>query len=446
MDPTPESLDPSLVALQLIFVLILIIANGIFAMAEIAIVSVRKVRLQQRAEEGDRRAQMALDLAESPNRFLSTTQIGITLIGIFAGAFGGATIAGGLQTWLATFPVFARYSEQIALGIVVLAITYLSLILGELVPKRIALTHPEGIAMRIAGPMNALSRIASPVVSLLSGSTEMLLRLLGVRGGNEPPVTEDEISALIQAGTDAGVFEEEEQELVERVFWLGDQRIGALMTPRNRIVWLDIHESVEQVRQKMIDNRFARFPVGDKSLDRLVGMVQVTELWAAVLAGDPLDNWMDHQRKPLFVPATLRALRLLELFRTSGVHLAIVVDEYGGTEGLVTLNDLLEEISGDLTLPTEPSVVRREDGSLLIDGTLTMDEVWDELDLDDRRREPRGPYNTLGGFIVGELGTIPTSGQAFTAFGLRFEVVDMDGNRVDKVLVTQLPPPDEEEA
>lgn len=439
MDPTAESLDTSLIAIQLIFLLVLIIANGVFAMAEIAIVSVRKVRLQQLAEDGDRQARMALDLAESPNRFLSTTQIGITLIGIFAGAFGGATIADGLNVWLASFPAIEPYSEELSLGIVVLTITYLSLVLGELVPKRIALTHPEGIAMRMAGPMNALSRIASPAVSLLSGSTEILLRLLGVRRGNEPPVTEDEISALIQAGTDAGVFEEEEQELVERVFWLGDQRIGALMTPRNRIVWLDIHESVDQVRQKMIENRFARFPVGDKSLDRLVGMVQVTELWASVLAGEPLDRWTDHQRKPLFVPATLRALRLLELFRTSGVHLAIVVDEYGGTEGLVTLNDLLEEISGDLTLPTEPSVVRRDDGSLLIDGSLTMDEVWDELDLDDRRREPRGPYNTLGGFIVGELGRIPNSGQSFEAFGLRFEVVDMDGNRVDKVLVSPLP-------
>lgn len=438
MDPIPESLDPSLVAIQVIFLLVLIIANGVFAMAEIAIVSVRKVRLQQRAEDGDRRAQMALDLAESPNRFLSTTQIGITLIGIFAGAFGGATLANGLDAWLSRFAVIAPYAEEIALGVVVLLITYLSLVLGELVPKRIALTHPEGIAMRMAGPMNALSRIASPAVALLSGSTELLLRVLGVRHGDDPPVTEDEISALIQAGTDAGVFEEEEQELVERVFRLGDLRIGSLMTPRNRIVWLDIHETVDQVREKMVENRFARFPVGDKSLDRLVGMVLVTELWASVLAGEPLAKWTDHQRKPHFVPATLRALRLLELFRTSGIHLAIVVDEYGGTEGLVTLNDLLEELSGDLTLPTEPSVIRRDDGSLLVDGTLTMDEFWDELDLDDRRREPRGPYNTLGGFIVGELGRIPTSGQSFESLGFRFEVVDMDGNRVDKILVTIL--------
>lgn len=445
MDASPESVDGSLVAIQIFFIVALIIANGVFAMAEIAIVSVRKVRLQQKAEDGDRRAQLVLDLAENPNRFLSTTQIGITLIGIFAGAFGGATLAGVLQTWLARFSFLTPYAEELSLGVVVLIITYLSLVLGELVPKRIALTHPEGIALRMAGPMNGLSRIASPAVSLLSRSTDVLLKALGVRHTNDPPVTEDEISALIQAGTDAGVFEEEEQELVERVFWLGDQRIGALMTPRNRIVWLDIHEPVEQVRQKMMENRFARFPVGDKSLDRLVGMVQVTELWAATLAGEPLDNWTHHQRKPLFVPATLRALRLLELFRTSGVHLAIVVDEYGGTEGLVTLNDLLEEISGDLTMPAEPSVVRRDDGSFLVDGTLTMDEVWEELDLEDRRREPRGPYNTLGGFIVGEMGRIPTSGQFVEAFGLRFEVVDMDGNRVDKVLIRHLPPADDED-
>src|SRR5690606_33089724 len=214
MDPSPESVDGSLMAIQVFFILFLIIANGVFAMAEIAIVSVRKVRLQQRAEDGDRRAQLALDLAENPNRFLSTTQIGITLIGIFAGAFGGATLAGAFQTWLTRFEVIAPYAEGLALAIVVLIITYLSLVLGELVPKRIALTHPESIALRMAGPMNALSRIASPAVGLLSGSTDVLLRVLGVRHANDPPVTEDEISALIQAGTDAGVFEEEEQELV----------------------------------------------------------------------------------------------------------------------------------------------------------------------------------------------------------------------------------------
>lgn len=431
------------VAIQIVVILLLILANGIFAMSEIAIVSVRKSRLQQRAEDGDVRARRVLDLAGQPNRFLSTVQIGITLIGVFAGAFGGATLAGAFGDWLRRFTPIAPYSEEIALVLVVLAITYLSLVIGELVPKRIALIDPERIAILMAGPMNILSRVAAPVVNLLAGSTELIVRLLGVRQSDEPPVTEDEISALIQAGTDAGVFEEEEQELVERVFWLGDQRIGPLMTPRNRIVWLDVNDPTDEVQVKMIENRFARFPVGDGSLDSMVGMVQVTDLWAAVLEGEPLDRWPRHLRKPLFVPASLRALRLLDLFRTTGVHLAIVVDEYGGTEGLVTLNDLLEEIAGDLTVPGEQGVIRRDDGSMLLDGVLTMEDVWDALGLEERRREPRGPYHTLGGFIVGELGTIPFSGQHFEAFGFHFEVVDMDGKRVDKVLVVPLESPDE---
>ena len=422
------------IGLQALIIVVLILVNGLFAMAEIAVVSSRKSRLQQRVEDGDARAARALELAEHPNRFLSTVQIGISLVGIFAGAFGGATIAGKLDVYLERFPGLAPYSEAIALGIVVLAITYLSLVVGELVPKRIALTHPERIAAAVAGPMHLLSRAASPMVTLLSVSTDGLLSLLGIRKSDEPPVTEDEIAALIEQGTEAGVFEEEEQELVERVFWLGDQRAVSLMTPRHKIVWLDLTDPIEVNQEKMIHHRFARFLVCNGSVDQVVGMVQVTDLWAHLLVGDPLDLERS-LRKPLFVPESTRALRLLEMFRESGVHLAVVLDEYGGTEGLVTLNDVLEEISGDLTASTEPRVVQRQDGSWLVDASLPMDEFWEALRLEERRDEPRTDYHTLGGFVFTQLGRLPATGDWFDSVGLRFEVVDMDGNRVDKVLV-----------
>ena len=421
--------------LQALIIFVLILANGVFAMSEIALVSSRKARLQQRAEAGDAGAARALELAEHPNRFLSTVQIGITLVGILAGAFGGATIAAEVDVYLERFPDLAPYSEAIALGGVVLVITYLSLVLGELVPKRIALSHPERIAAAIARPMHLLSRAASPLVTLLTGSTDGLLGLLGIRKSNEPPVTEDEIAALIEQGTEAGVFEEEEQELVERVFWLGDQRAVSLMTPRHKLVWLDVNDPLEVNQEKMIHHRFARFLVCDGSVDRVLGMVQVTDLWAQLLAGEPLDLQRS-LRKPLFVPESTRALRLLEMFRESGVHLAVVLDEYGGTEGLVTLNDVLEEISGDLTATTEPRVVQRQDGSWLVDASLPMDDFWEALELEERRDEPRTDYHTLGGFVFTQLGRLPATGDWFESIGLRFEVVDMDGNRVDKVLVS----------
>lgn len=423
------------IGLQALFILILILANGVFAMSEIAVVSARKTRLQQRAEEGDAKARCALELAEHPNRFLATVQIGITLVGIFAGAYGGATIAGVLDGYLERFPAIAPYSEEIALGGVVLVITYLSLVVGELVPKRIALTHPERIASVIAGPMHTLSVIASPLVTLLSVSTDTILRLLGIRKAEEPPITEEEIAALLEAGTEAGVFEEEEQELVERVFWLGDQRVSALMTPRHRVEWFDVRDPPTAHREELIRNRHSQYPVCEGDLDHALGMVRTKDLLAELLGGNPLDL-KAALRKPLFVPESLRALRLLEMFRESGIHMAMVIDEYGGVEGLVTLNDVLKEMAGDLAASADPRIVQREDGSWLVDGSLTMDEFWECLDLQERRGEERPNYHTLGGLVVTTLGRIPRSGDAFQAYDLRFDVVDMDGNRVDKVLVS----------
>jgi putative hemolysin len=422
---------------QILLIFALIVLNGVFAMSEIAVVSARKSRLKQRADAGDVHARRALELAEDPSRFLSTVQIGITLIGVFAGAYGGASLARHLDDWFNRFPSIERYSGELSLAIVVATITYLSLVIGELVPKRIGLHHPERIASFVAGPMQKLAVVAAPAVHLLSASTDAVLRLFRIREPEGPAVTEADVAALLDAGTAAGVFEEEEHDLVERVFWLGDQRVSALMTPRRKIEWLDIHDPPEAHREELIRNRFSYYLVCDGDVDHVVGIVRVKDLLAALLEGRPM-NLHAAMRKPLLVPESLRALRLLEMFRESGIHIAVVLDEYGGVEGIVTLNDVLEEIAGDLASHATARVTRRPDGSWLVDASVTMNEFWDYLGLQDRRTDDRAEYHTLGGLVVTELGRIPQTSDCFEAHDLRFEVVDMDGNRVDKVLVTRI--------
>lgn len=431
---------------EVLVVFLLLVANGVFAMSEIALVSSRKTRLQQRADDGDHNARRALQLAEAPERFLATVQVGITLVGTLAGAFGGAAIAEPLAERLSLYPSVAEYAEPLSLGIVVLGITYLSLIVGELVPKQIGLNHPERIAGLVAGPMDVVSRVARPLVWLLTTSTQLVLKLLRIRKPAEPPVTEAEIAVLLEQGTQAGVFEEEEQELVERVFWLGDQRVVSLMTPRHRIVWLDVEASVEEHRHAMVEHRYSRYLVCEGALDDVLGIVEVKDLWAAELRGQRVDDLRALLRQPLFIPESTRALHVLEQFRETGVHLAIVVNEYGGTEGIVTLNDILEEIAGEMGQGThaaaEPEFVRRDDGSLLVDGAISMEAFRELLDLEDRREEPR-EYRTLGGWVFTTLGHVPRPGEHFDANGYRVEVVDMDGNRIDKVLVAPIERPRE---
>lgn len=431
---------------EVLVVLLLLVANGVFAMSEIAVVSSRKTRLQQRAEAGDHTAARALQLAEAPERFLATVQVGITLVGTLAGAFGGAAIAEPLAERLSLYPSVAEYAEPLSLGLVVLGITYFSLIVGELVPKQIGLNHPERIAALIAGPMDVLSRIARPLVWLLTASTQLVLRVLRIRKPDEVPVTEAEIAVLLEQGTQAGVFEEEEQELVERVFWLGDQRVVSLMTPRHRIVWLDVDASVAEHRQAMAQHRYSRYLVCEGALDHVLGMVDVKDLWAAELRGERVDDLRALLRQPLFIPESTRALHVLEQFRETGVHLALVVNEYGGTEGIVTLNNVLQEIAGEMSQsgqsPAAPPVVRRDDGSLLVDGSISMEEFRELLDLEDRRTEHR-EYRTLGGWVFTTLGHVPRPGEHFDANGYRVEVVDMDGNRIDKVLVAPVAEPRE---
>jgi putative hemolysin len=432
---------------EIVIILLLVLANGLLSMSEFAIVSVRRARLQQRANQGDARARAALDLVESSNRFLSTVQIGITLVGIAAGAYGGATLVWALADQIRRVPALAAFSDQIAIVLVVLGITYLTLVFGEIVPKRLALHSPERIASAVAIPMRVLSRVAAPAVFLLSISTDAVLRALGIGPSNEPPVTEEEIKILIDQGIEVGIFEETEREMVEHVFRLADLRITALMTPRTEVVWLDVSDTPEEIRQKIEEEGHTRYPVCQENLDNVLGVVDVKDLALSYLGGKSVDLQAIIHRS-LFVPESIRAFRVLEMFKQSGIHIAIVVDEYGSTEGLVTLDDIMKEVVGDV--PTleelaEPLAVRREDGSWILDGMLSVEEFKDIFQVDTLPGETT--YQTLGGFIFLQLGSIPSVGTHFEWEGLRFEVMDMDGNRIDKVLVTPVerePSPEED--
>ncbi|MBG0743605.1 MAG: hypothetical protein RLZZ29_56 [Cyanobacteriota bacterium] len=425
------------ITVEILIILALILANGIFSMSEMAIVSARKARLQQLANQGSINAQAALELAEAPNHFLSIVQVGITLINILNGVFGGATIAQRLEKYVELVPFLSPYSQTIAFGVVVLVITYLSLIVGELVPKRLALNNPEKIAAFIAIPMRALASLASPIVHMLSISTETVLQILGIRPSEEPQVTEEEIKILIEQGTEAGTFEAAEQDMVERVFRLGDRPVTFFMTPRPDIVWLDLDDSPEENRQKMSASNYSRYPVCQEGMDNVLGVIPVTDLLSRSLRNEPFDLTIG-LRQPVFVPESTRGLKVLELFKQTVTHIALVVDEYGVIQGLVTLNDIMSEIVGDVPAQPgqeEPQAVRREDGSWLVDGMLPVEEFFELFDVEELETEARGNYQTLGGLVITNLGRIPTAADHFEWQGMRIEVMDMDGNRVDKVLV-----------
>lgn len=423
--------------MEILIVFLLIVVNGIFVMSEMSIVSVRKVRLQQIANQGNVQARIALELANAPNQFLGTVQIGITLLAIVSGAFGESVIATRVGALLHLIPSLAPYSQAIASATAILIITYLTLVIGELMPKRLALNNPEKIATAVAIPMQMLSKITFPVVQLLSASTEMLMRLLNIRPSTEPLVTEEEVRVLIAQGTEAGTFEEAEQDMVERVFRLGDRRVSAVMTPRPEIVWLDLDDSAEMNRQAIIDSNHSRYLVCQGELDNVLGIIRVNDLLTDCLSNKPLDLTKALQR-PVYVPESTPGLKILEMFKQSGTQMAIVVDEYGVIQGLVTLNDILEEIVGDIpsiNQVDEPQAVRREDGSWLVDGMLSVDEFFELFDIEELFREQRGNYHTVGGFVVTQLGRIPSPTDSFEWRNMRLEVMDMDGNRVDKVLV-----------
>lgn len=423
---------------EIVIVVLLILTNGLFSMAEMAVVSARKNRLQQRAVEGDLGAARALELAENPNRFLSTVQIGITLIGILSGALGGATIAEQIGLELNKIDWLAPYSEGVGVGIVVVVITYLSLVFGELVPKRLAMSNAEQIAGALSPWMQTLSKITTPIVALLSGSTNLALRILGVRHSTESEVTEEDLTSMLSQATESGVFEESEQHMVKRIFRLSDRSVSALMTPRTDIVFLDIAATHEEIYQKIAEHPFSRFPVIEETTDNVIGIVQARDLLLQRVEG-PYFNIQKVLSQPLFFPESAPALDVLEHLRSTGVEMAVIIDEYGGVLGLVSMNDILEAIVGDIFSPhgdQEAEAIQRADGSWLFDGMIQIDELKDYLDLDELPEESEGSYETLGGLMMAQLGRIPISGDSFEWEQLRFEVVDMDGRRVDKVLIT----------
>jgi putative hemolysin len=426
------------VATEIIFIAVLILANGVFALSEISVVSARRARLQQRALDGDARAQAALRLIDSPGKFLATVQVGITLIGVLAGAFGGATIAEQIAAVVEQVPLFAAYAETIGLLIVVIAITYFSLIIGELVPKQLGLNTPEQFALLIARPMTSLSQLAAPVVAVLNLSTRFVVALLRVRPSTEPEVTEEEIRVMISRGAQIGTFHQAERDMVERVFRLGDLNVEAFITPRTGLVVLDVGESVDEIRAKVTQSPYSRFPVVDSGIDHILGLVSAKAVLTALVAGSDLD--LRHMRvKTPSIPSTTSALKALQVLRDSGIQAAFVIDEYGGLEGLVTLNSILEEIvSGALTpLPSRTQeAVQRSDGAWLLDGLLPIDELRTVLDL--KELPDHAEYQTVGGLVMAELERIPNIGDSFDFEHWVFEVVDMDGHRVDKVLASPL--------
>jgi putative hemolysin len=423
---------------DILLLLVLFVLNGVFAMSEIAVVGSRRARLAQLAETSAG-ARRALALASEPTRFLSSVQVGITCIGILSGAIGEASIAGRLRIVLERWPVIAPFAETLALGIMVVVLTYFSLILGELVPKRLALTHPERIASVIAPPMDLLARVGRPLVRLLSLSTDGILRLVGVRQAKQPGVTIEEVRVMLKQGAAEGVFERTEHEMVTNVLDLDERHVGAVLTPRSEVVFLDVRDSVDVSRAKLRQDPHSVLPVCDGGWDHALGFIRSTRLLDHLLAGQALDLYALVE-PPLFVPETMTLMKLLEQFKRTHLPVALVVDEFGGVEGLVSLTDVVGAIVGEL--PTEPgeepSIVRRDDGSWLIDGSLDLDTVSRTLDVESLlTAEERQHYHTLGGLVMFVLGRVPRTGDVFERANHHFEVVDMDGNRVDRVWISR---------
>lgn len=428
---------------DLLILLVLIFINGLFAMSEIAIVSARRARLQQMVEEGSSGAEIALELSEEPTRFLSTVQIGITAIGIMSGAVGESTLAVHLKHFLVQVPLLEPYAHALSLGLMVLILTYFSLIIGELVPKRIAMQRPELIAALVAAPMKTIAVLTRPLVHLLTFSTEAILSLLGANQPNEPSVTEEEIKVMIEQGTEEGVFDRSEQEMMSNVLSLDDRNVSAVMTPRKDIVFLDTRLTFDENRSRIADSPHSVIPLCDDGLEHVVGLIRTNDLLESLLRGEKIDL-PRLAKAPLFVPRSITLMQLLEHFKRAHLPAAMVIDEYGEVVGIVTVNDVIEAIVGDLPGEDDedPMVVERGDGSWLVDGMLDLDALKRLLDIGDLPDEGLGNYHTIGGLVMLQLGRVPRTGDTFEHDGFRFEVVDMDKNRVDKLLIARLPPPE----
>jgi len=426
-----------MLTLHLSIILLLIIVNGFFAMAEIALVAARNARLRPLAEAGNPGAQAALELKADPSRLLSTVQIGVTVIAILSGTFGEATLGDTLQEQLESYQGFlARYAHVISMAVVVIGISYFSLILGELVPKRFALVHPERIAAALGRIMRAIARVGAPIEWFLSASTNLVLRLMPLRSQGTAPVTDEEISFMLREGVATGHIPEAETAIVEMALRLGDRRASAVMTPRTQIESLDLDNPEEENRCKIRDSAYSRFPVVQGGSQQVIGIVQAKDLLIAAFAGQPFDLRVA-TRPPLYLPNTVTALRVLEAFKTSGEPMGLLVDEYGDLEGLVTQSDILEALVGDIpgSADADQRVVRREDGTCLIDGMVGLDELRQVLGVSHLPGED-ADFHTLGGYVMARLNRVPMVADRLTAAGYRFEVVKMDGRRVDRVLVS----------
>ncbi len=425
------------ILLSIVIILVLIVINGIFAMSEIALISARKVRLQQMSKDGKRSAQVALDISKNPNEFLSTVQIGITLIGILTGALGGASISAHLSVIFQDITWLKPYSEALSVAIVVLLTTYFSLVIGELIPKRLGMNSPEKIASAVAIPMKSISKLTSPIVKLLSASTEIGLKILGIEKSKEPIITEEEIKVLMKQGTQSGIFDSAEEDMVTGIFRFGERYIDSIMTPRTEIEWIDLEEPIEDILEQVIQSNHSRFPVATGELDNVQGIVLAKDLLSQSLNG-AIPSIPDLIQPPLFVPDSTSALKALDLIKEAGAHAVLVIDEFSGVLGMVTLYDVLKSIVG--SIPTageeeEIQIIKRDDGSWLLDGLLAIDEVKQLLGLETLPEEDRVGFQTLGGFMMTMLDSIPEVSQHFDVYNMRFEIVDMDGRRVDKVLV-----------
>lgn len=425
---------------EIIIIFLLALINGFLAMSEAAIISVRKARLQHLAQKGDKKAMQALELANNPNRFLSTIQFGITLIGIITGAYSGATIVDSLEKIFSGWQYIGRYAREISFFVIVIVITYLNLLIGELVPKRIALNNPVKLARFTAGIMKVLSFIGMPFVFLLSVSTDFILKIIRIKPSDEPTVTEDEIKVLMDHGTREGIFDTAERSMVEGVLSLADYKINVLMTPRTKIAWLDINEPVEENLKVIYETKYSRFPLCDGSLEKMLGIVRVKDFLRAGTINSN-DDFKKYLIQPIFVAEGTKGLKLLELFKETKKHIAIVVDEYGTLVGLLTLNDIVEAIVGEIPAygrEDEPPIIKRKDGSYLLDGMLPLNDLKELFNITQLPHEERKDFDTLGGFVMSRLGKIPISGDSFLWDGFYFEVVDMDGRRIDKVLAKKL--------
>ncbi len=433
--------------MELFALAFLIILNGLLAMSEIALVAARKARLMKLAADGDSAAAVALKLGEDPTKFLSTIQIGITSIGILNGIVGEAVLAAPLATWLQTFGVASSTASIGATAGVVIVITYVSIVIGELVPKRIGQLNPEAIARLVARPMVTLAFLTRPFVLLLSWSTHAILRIMGVRLVNNSGVTEEEIHAMLEEGSESGVIEQHQHEMVRNVFRLDDRQLGSLMIPRSALVYVDVRKTPEENIQMMIESEHSRFPVCDGGLNNLLGVVHAKQAFACLAKGEKPD-FTEQLHPCVYVPETLTGMELLEQFRASSMQMAFVIDEYGEVEGIVTLQDVLEAVTGEFTTHNADDAwaVQRHDGSWLLDGAIPIPEMKDRLTLKTVPEEDKGRFHTVSGMIMLLLGRVPATSDRVQWDGWMFEVVDMDGKRIDKVLATPIEKAEEQEA